>query len=178
MGKRIMFRDADFSENGMKPIVNKNWAFGLVYERFDATKSVPLNFEGIAIYDAANCKNYDLTQHHITKIKYDAVEAGTIQILKIDKNDYTKYEVVQEIDCTIGNAQELDVDINIGSNHYLGVRNKYNPGIGRRPLYYFNEVGDYSAGMYFVMMNGSGMAYAFPNSVIRIDFLSETETWE
>lgn len=169
-----MFRDADFSENGMKPIVNENWAFGLVYEGFDATKSIVLNPEGYAVYDVANCKNYESLQH-ITKIKYDAVEAGIIQILKIDKNDYTNYEVVQEIECAIGNAQELEVDINIGSNHYLGVKNKY---ISGKSLYYFNEVGDYGAGMHFIMEDGSGRSFNFPNSVIRIDFLSETETWE
>lgn len=177
MGKRIMFMDADFSDNGLKPFVDQNWAFGLAYLNLDAAESVVLNFEGIAVYDIINCKNSELTQRRITKIMYDAVEAGIIQILKIDKNDYTNYEVVQEIDCIIGNAQELEVDINIGSNHYLGVRNKYITGMGQ-PLYYFNEVGDYGAGMHFVMLNDSGKEYDFPNSVIRIDFFSETEKYE
>ena len=34
MRKRILFRDVDFCENGKKPVVNKDWAFALVYESF------------------------------------------------------------------------------------------------------------------------------------------------
>ena len=172
MGKRIMFRDADFSENGMKPIVNKDWAFGLVYESFDSTKAIALNNVGIAVQDAENCKNYNLTQHHITKIKYDAVADGTFQIIKIDKNDYTQYEVVQEIACAAGSSQELTVDIEVGSNHYLGIKN----GSGT-PLYYHTGVGDYGAGMKFIMLDSSNLKFDFPDSVLRIDFLSEIETY-
>ena len=173
MGKRIMFRDADFSENGMKPIVNKDWAFGLVYESFDSTKAIALNNVGIAVYDAENCKNYNLTQHHITKIKYDAVADGAFQILKVDKNDYTKYEVLQEIECSVGNGQELEVDIVVGRNHYLGFKNATGD-----PIRYHNEVGNYGTGFHFIMPSNPSVTYKFPLSVIRVDFLSETETWE
>jgi hypothetical protein len=34
MRKRILFRDVDFCENGKKSVVNKDWAFTLVYESF------------------------------------------------------------------------------------------------------------------------------------------------
>lgn len=34
MKKRILFRDVDFCENGKKSVVNKDWAFALVYESF------------------------------------------------------------------------------------------------------------------------------------------------
>ena len=177
MGKRIMFRDADFSDNGLKPFVDQNWAFGLAYLNLDAAESVVLNFEGIAVYDIINCKNSELTQQHITKIRFDAEEEGVFQILKVNIDDYTNYEVIQEIDCVAGISQEVEVDIRVGRNYYLGVKNVHISGRGK-PLYYFNEIGDYGAGMRFSMLDDSGKTYNFPNSVVRIDFFSETEKYE
>ena len=168
-----MFLDADFSKNGLHPVINKKWAFGLAYENLDATKSSTLNFEGIAVFDAANCKNSESLQQHITKIKFDAVKDGSFQVLKVNKDDYTVYEVVQEIECVTGDAQEIDVDIQIGSNHYLGIKNSSS----KAPINYFNEYGDYGAGMKFVMLEGSGRTFDFPNSVLRVDFFCESERY-
>ena len=175
MGKRIMFMDADFSENGLKPVVDNNWVFGLVYQEIDSTESSILNDTGMAVYDAANCNNCELTQKRITGIRYDAATDGVFQLLKVNKEDYTNFEIIQEIVCVAGNSQEAEVNIEVGSSHYLGVRNK--PSCNN-PLHYYDNVGNYGAGMHFVMLNATGKEYDFPNSVIRIDFLSETEKWE
>ena len=178
MGKRIMFMDADFSENGLKIVTDTKWAFGLVYQNLDAANSTKLNEMGIAVFDAANCKNFESTQKRITKIKFDAVKDGAFQILKVDKNDYSNFELIQEVKCAVGNAQEIDVDIEIGTNHYLGIKNRSLSGTDA-PLYYHHEIGDYGTGMKFVMRPDSGgPVYDFPNSVIRIDFLNETERYE
>ena len=168
-----MFLDADFSNNGLLPIIDKKWAFGLAYERFDYTKAVILNSAGIVVYDHANCENYELTQQHITKIKYDAAADGSFQILKVDKNDYTKYEVLQEIECSVGNGQELEVDIEVGRNHYLGFKNATGD-----PIRYHNEVGKYGTGFHFTLLSNPSMTYEFPLSVVRIDFLSEVERYD
>lgn len=169
--------DADFSKNGLKIVTDKKWAFGLVYQNLDAANSAKLNTEGIAVFDAANCKNFESTQKRITKIKFDAVKDGAFQILKVDKNDYSNFEVIQEVKCAVGNAQEIDVDIEIGINHYLGIKNISLSGTDA-PLYYHHEIGDYGTGMKFVMHPDSGgPMYDFPNSVIRIDFYSVSKRY-
>ncbi len=179
MGKRIMFMDADFSKNGLKIVTDMKWVFGLQYQNLDAANSTKLNEQGIAVFDAANCKNFESTQKHITKIRFDAAKDGVFQILKVDKDDYKNYEVIQEIECAVGNAQEIDVDIEIGSNHYLGVKN-ISPSGTNAALSYHHEIGDYGVGMKFIMRPNSenSVVYDFPNSVIRIDFLNETERYE
>lgn len=167
MGKRIVFFDADFSENGIVPKIEGKWAFNLSHEGF-TTEGAVLNAVGYIVYDKDSCTNYELLQKHITKLRFDSYVASSFKLLKINKDNPYDYEEITEIECTNGKSQEVSVDIEIGSNYYLGLKN-----MNENCLHFYNGVGNYGSG--FRMIIGESFNQSFVTSVISIDFYCEYE---